>query len=93
MEYFLNRMAAALALGVALLAAVAGAWQNLPVLSLLLRSLVAAGLVYAFIRLGGGMAGRALLHGLAEHELDKQDKEEEKAAGGDAPESEQRKAA
>jgi hypothetical protein len=92
MEPFLNRLAWALALGGALLAAAVGAWQNLSVLNLALRSAVVAGVIFAFARLGGELAGRSLLRGLAEHQLKREEAAKARAERSAAA-AEERKAA
>ncbi len=69
MEQVIERLATALALGTALLVGLAGAMQELSPLVLALRSVVAAVVVFGFVRVGGDLIGKSLLRGLAEHEL------------------------
>jgi hypothetical protein len=78
MNHWVNWLATVLAAGAALMTGMIGAWHTLPVLTLGLRCLVAGILVFAFVRAGGEFAGRALLEGLAEHELRHEKRERER---------------
>ena len=89
MKHWVYWLATVLAVGAALMTAMIGAWRTLPVVSLGLRCLVAALLVFAFVRAGGELAGKSLLQGLAEHEL-KQEESKQDAAHEEPP---QRRAA
>jgi hypothetical protein len=82
MDSYVNRLATILGLGAALLAGALGVWQNLSFFTLILRCLVAGALVFAFVRLGGDLAGRSLLRGVAEDEVRKEEqtRSERKAA-------------
>lgn len=90
-ESFLSRLASMAGLGAALFAAALGAWQDLPVLPLVLRCAVAGGLVYAFARVAGGVVAKTLLRGLAEHQLKQE--EERHAALAEQKAERERKAA
>jgi len=72
MAHWIKGIAVVLSLAAALLTALAGSWRNLPVLTLALRCLIAAALVFAFVRTAGELAGKAVLRGLAEHEVTKE---------------------
>jgi hypothetical protein len=72
MNRLVETIAVVMALGAALLAAALGAWQDLPILILAVRALVAAVVVFAFVRVGGEMAVRTLLRSVAEEELDRE---------------------
>ena len=83
MNQLVNAVALVLAVTSALLTALAGAWHDLPVLTLALRCLVAAVLVFGFVRACGELVGRALLRGLAEHQVDREKTANEVASGED----------
>ena len=68
MNQWVRWLATLSAVGAALMTGMIGAWQALPLLTLGLRCLVAGILVFAFVRFGGDLAGRALLRSVAEHE-------------------------
>jgi hypothetical protein len=70
MNGFLNALAVIAAAAAALVTALAGAWRDLPVVTLSMRCLVVAILVFGFLRAGGELAGRSLLRGLAERQVD-----------------------
>ncbi len=91
MNRIVQSLSLLLASGGALLVAVVGAWRDLPPLALLVRAALAGGVVYAFVRVAGELAGRALLRQVAERELARG---ESKTRGGAAGEgSDARKAA
>jgi len=73
MNHLLERLALVAAAGAALAAALAGAWREIPVLPLALRAAVSGLTVYVFVRVGGGLAGRSLLRGLVEDEIERQE--------------------
>jgi hypothetical protein len=80
MNQLVNSLALIMAIGAALLTALAGAWRDLPVVTLGTRCLVAALLVFGFVRACGELAGRALLHGLAQHQVDREKSREQGAS-------------
>ncbi len=91
MSHFVQSFAVVASLFAALLTAMFGAYAEMSVVTILLRAVVVGGLLFAFLRLGGDLAGRSVLRGLAEHSVRK---EESRNADerGDVP-SEHRKAA
>lgn len=92
MQSYVNRLAVTGAVGGALLAAILGTLQEVSVPSLILRSAVAAAVIYGFVRFGGELAGKALLRGLAEHQL-KREEEAHRASSAESSNSEERRAA
>jgi hypothetical protein len=70
MNHFVKGLALVCAVGASLLVALAGAWRDLPIVTLGVRCLVAAVLVFGFVRAGAELAGKAVLRDLAEDELD-----------------------
>jgi hypothetical protein len=91
MNQYLATLALVSAIVAALLTGMYGAWKELPVGTLALRSGVCAALVYAFFRFGGELAVNSILRGLAEHQL-RQDEARRKSSSGESS-PEERKAA
>jgi hypothetical protein len=91
MNHFVKTLALVSSLAAALLAAIYGAWKEMPVVTLVLRSAVSAAVVYAFLRLGGELAGKSILRGLAEHQMRRDEARKESLSEDGA--SEERKAA
>ena len=84
MKQWVTWLATLLGVGAALMTGMIGAWQALPLLTLALRCLVAGVLVFAFVRAGGDLAGRALLRGLAEHAVQQEESKKHAAAEQDS---------
>ena len=84
MNHWVNWLATLLAVGAALMTGMIGAWQALPLVTLGLRCLVAAVLVFAFVRAGGDLAGKSLLRGLAEHEAKQEESKKHTATEDDS---------
>jgi hypothetical protein len=91
MNQFIKTLALVAGLAAALLTGILGAWKELPIPALILRSGIAAAVVYAFLLLGGDLATRSILRGLAEHQLKNEESRNRRASGESA--SGERKAA
>jgi hypothetical protein len=91
MNRIVQSLSLLLASGGALLAAVVGAWRDLPPLTLLGRAALAGGVVYAFVRVAGDLGGRAILRQMAERELAREESKAQGGAAGEGPDA--RKAA
>jgi hypothetical protein len=84
MNHFVNKLALSSALVAALLTGLYGAWTELPVLSLGLRAAVCAAVVYGFLRLGGELAGKSILRGLAEHQVRSEEQSSNSKSSGES---------
>lgn len=70
MKQWIRWLALVAGMGAALMAATIGAWRALPLPVLLLRCALAGVLASSFVFGAGEVAGRTLLRGLAEHQID-----------------------
>ena len=85
MNRIVQSLSLLLASGTALLVAVVGASRDLPPVTLLVRAALAAGVVYAFVRVAGELGGRAVLRQVAERELAREESRRRDEAAGEGP--------
>ena len=86
MSQFVQTLSVVASLAAALLTAMFGAFEEMSVLTILLRAVVVGGLVFAFLRFGGDLAGRSVLRGLAEHQVSQEQSRDDEAEGeNDSP--------
>ena len=91
MNRIVQSLSLLLACGGALLAALVGAWRDLPPFALVVRAGLAGGVVYVFVRAAGELGGRAVLRQVAERELAREESKTRSIAAGEGPDA--RKAA
>jgi hypothetical protein len=80
MGKFVQSISLLFALGGALLVAVICAWRDVPPVALATRAVVVGAVVFAFARVAGELGGRAVLRQVAEDELAREEKLNQKRA-------------